>query len=287
MVIVNNMNKKTGKGRKKIKIKKIEENNNRQVTFSKRRNELFKKAAELCVLTGAKISIIVNSPGGRVFAFGHPNVDALINTYLANEKNVDVDVEMGQSAEFWFDEPIDGMDVAQLEEYLSSLQELKRKVLIRADELMMMNNAPVLFGTKCAAASAWTRTECYAGSVGTKYSESTGTIGLMNSGLMEDGYIMSKPGCFVNCFGKQIGPQGKGNVCENLSFYLGDRRSVGTECMGIDVCVVGGRLVNVIGCVIIGTASSDVEISVVDLVLMGTRLAVELVFWLTMSFEMI
>ncbi|GKB63651.1 hypothetical protein Tco_0919837 [Tanacetum coccineum] len=105
------------------------------------------------------------------------------------------------------------------------------------------------------------------------------TIGLMNGGLMEDGYIMSKPGCFVNRFGKQIGPQGKGNVCENLSFYLRDRRSVGdqlnhgvvrlvnfckrfviikgTECMGIDVCVVGGRLVNVIGCVIIGTASSD------------------------------
>ncbi|GKG11762.1 agamous-like MADS-box protein AGL62 [Tanacetum coccineum] len=80
MVPVNNMNKKTSHGRKKIEIKKIEENNNRQVTFSKRRNGLFKKAAELCVLTGAKIAIIVNSPGGRVFAFGHPNVDALIVT---------------------------------------------------------------------------------------------------------------------------------------------------------------------------------------------------------------
>ncbi|GJV50768.1 agamous-like MADS-box protein AGL62 [Tanacetum coccineum] len=147
MVPVNNMNKKTSHGRKKIEIKKIEENNNRQVTFSKRRNGLFKKAAELCVLTGAKIAIIVNSPGGRVFAFGHPNVDALINTYIANEKNVDVDVDMGQSAlpvnefnqyyaevscelelekrhkdmilkksssEFWFDEPIDVMDVADV-----------------------------------------------------------------------------------------------------------------------------------------------------------------------------
>ncbi|GKA73359.1 agamous-like MADS-box protein AGL62 [Tanacetum coccineum] len=145
MVPVNNMNKKTSHGRKKIEIKKIEENNNRQVTFSKRRNGLFKKAAELCVLTGAKIAIIVNSPGGRVFAFGHPNVDALINTYLATQKNVDVDVDMGRSAlqvnefnqhyaeisreleldkmrkdtipeksssEFWFDEPIDGIDVA-------------------------------------------------------------------------------------------------------------------------------------------------------------------------------
>ncbi|PWA93978.1 hypothetical protein CTI12_AA064450 [Artemisia annua] len=173
------MNKKTSQGRKKIEIKKIEENNSRQVTFSKRRNGLFKKAAELCVLTGAKIAIIVNSPGGRVFAFGHPNVDALISTYLTNEKNVDVEVDMGQStlptdefnqhyvevsrelelekrrkdmipektgSEYWFEEPIDGMDVAKLEQYLSSLQELKRRVLTRADELMMMNNAPSMFG---------------------------------------------------------------------------------------------------------------------------------------------
>nr|GEW58124.1 agamous-like MADS-box protein AGL62 [Tanacetum cinerariifolium] len=66
------MNKKTSQGRKKIEIKKIEKYNNRHVTFSKRRNGLFKKGAKLCVLTGAKIAIIVNSPGGRVFAFGHP-----------------------------------------------------------------------------------------------------------------------------------------------------------------------------------------------------------------------
>nr|GEX66293.1 agamous-like MADS-box protein AGL62 [Tanacetum cinerariifolium] len=180
MVIVNNMSKKTSQGRKKIEIKKIEENSSRQVTFSKRRNGLFKKAAELCVLTGAKIAIIVNSPGGRVFAFGHPNVDALINTYLAFGKDVDVDLDVGQSAlptnefnqhydevsrelelekkrkdmipekigtEFWYVEPIDGMDVTELEQYLSSLQELNKKVLTRVDELMMMNNALALFGS--------------------------------------------------------------------------------------------------------------------------------------------
>nr|GEY43842.1 agamous-like MADS-box protein AGL62 [Tanacetum cinerariifolium] len=170
------MNKKTSQGRKKIEIKKIEKYNNRHVTFSKRRNGLFKKGAELCVLTGSKMAIIVNSPGGRVFAFGHPNVDALINTYLANEENVDVDLDIrsvlpinefnnhyaevsremelemkrkdmipeNSGREFWFDEPIDGMDVAKLEQYIYSLQELKRKVLTRADELSM-NNAPAIF----------------------------------------------------------------------------------------------------------------------------------------------
>ncbi|KAK9058579.1 hypothetical protein SSX86_023421 [Deinandra increscens subsp. villosa] len=74
--------RKITKGRKKIEIKKIEETNSRQVTFSKRRTGLFKKASELCVLTGAHVAILVNSPGGRVFAFGHPNVDLLVDRYL-------------------------------------------------------------------------------------------------------------------------------------------------------------------------------------------------------------
>ncbi|GKB35365.1 hypothetical protein Tco_0880307, partial [Tanacetum coccineum] len=77
-------------------------------------------------------------------AAGHPNVDALINTYLANEKDVDVDVDALQTNEF---KEYYAEDVAELEQYLSSLQELKRKVLTRADELLMMNNAPALFGS--------------------------------------------------------------------------------------------------------------------------------------------
>lgn len=74
--------KKKTQGRKKIEMKKIEENTQLQVTFSKRRNGLFKKASELCVLTGAEVAIIVNSPGKRVFAFGHPSVDSMIDRYL-------------------------------------------------------------------------------------------------------------------------------------------------------------------------------------------------------------
>lgn len=92
MVLVNfsggkTMKKKTTKGRKKIEIKKIEETNSRQVTFSKRRTGLFKKASELCVLTGAQVAILVNSPGGRVFAFGHPNADDIVDRYLNQEQS--------------------------------------------------------------------------------------------------------------------------------------------------------------------------------------------------------
>lgn len=77
-----NTNTKVNKGRQKIEIKKLEDGNSRQVTFSKRRTGLFKKASELCVLCGANIGIIVFSPNGKPFVFGHPNIDAILGRYL-------------------------------------------------------------------------------------------------------------------------------------------------------------------------------------------------------------
>ncbi|KAF4368863.1 hypothetical protein F8388_021475 [Cannabis sativa] len=50
----NNNNKRTTQGRQKIEIKKLEKKSNKQVTFSKRRSGLFKKAAELSVLCGSE-----------------------------------------------------------------------------------------------------------------------------------------------------------------------------------------------------------------------------------------
>lgn len=55
---------------------------NLQVTFSKRRSGLFKKASELSTLCGAEIAIIVFSPGNKVFSFGHPGVEAVIDRYI-------------------------------------------------------------------------------------------------------------------------------------------------------------------------------------------------------------
>ena len=53
------------------------------MTFSKRRSGLFKKASELCTLYGAYIALIVFSPSEKVFSFGHPNVDTIIDRYLS------------------------------------------------------------------------------------------------------------------------------------------------------------------------------------------------------------
>ncbi|XP_069149041.1 agamous-like MADS-box protein AGL62 [Solanum lycopersicum] len=83
------MAKKPSMGRQKIKIAKIEVKNHLQVTFSKRRSGLFKKASELCTLCGVEIAIIVFSPARKVFSFGHPNVESIIDRFLtrANSNN--------------------------------------------------------------------------------------------------------------------------------------------------------------------------------------------------------
>ncbi|XP_021971944.1 serum response factor [Helianthus annuus] len=56
-------------GRGKIEIKKIENVSTRQVTFSKRRARLLKKAHELFVLCDAEVGIIVFSNTGRLYEF--------------------------------------------------------------------------------------------------------------------------------------------------------------------------------------------------------------------------
>ncbi|PPD95394.1 hypothetical protein GOBAR_DD07589 [Gossypium barbadense] len=61
-------------GRGKIEIKRIENATNRQVTYSKRRNGIFKKAQELTVLCDAKVSLIMFSSTGKFHEFISPNI---------------------------------------------------------------------------------------------------------------------------------------------------------------------------------------------------------------------
>ncbi|OAY78929.1 MADS-box transcription factor 57 [Ananas comosus] len=56
-------------GRGKIVIRKIDNLTSRQVTFSKRRNGLLKKAKELSILCDAEVGLIVFSSTGRLHEF--------------------------------------------------------------------------------------------------------------------------------------------------------------------------------------------------------------------------
>lgn len=73
---------RANRGRQKIQMRKMENNSNLQVTFSKRRCGLFKKASELSTLTGVEIAMIIHSPGKKTYSFGHPSVQAVIDRYL-------------------------------------------------------------------------------------------------------------------------------------------------------------------------------------------------------------
>ncbi|KAM0037649.1 putative transcription factor MADS-type1 family [Helianthus debilis subsp. tardiflorus] len=73
---------KKSKGRQKIQMARMEKESNLLVTFSKRRSGLFKKASELCILCGVEIAIIVFSPGKKVFSFGHPSVEIIVDRFL-------------------------------------------------------------------------------------------------------------------------------------------------------------------------------------------------------------
>ncbi|KAE9601093.1 hypothetical protein Lal_00023720 [Lupinus albus] len=72
-------------GRRKIEIKMVRDTNTRQVTFSKRRTGLFKKANELSILCGTEVAIVVFSPGNKPYSFGHPDVQSVAAKFLEQE----------------------------------------------------------------------------------------------------------------------------------------------------------------------------------------------------------
>jgi hypothetical protein len=56
-------------GRGKVQLKRIENKINRQVTFSKRRSGLLKKAHEISVLCDAEVALIIFSTKGKLYEY--------------------------------------------------------------------------------------------------------------------------------------------------------------------------------------------------------------------------
>ncbi|VAH01048.1 unnamed protein product [Triticum turgidum subsp. durum] len=59
--------------RGKTVIEKIENTTSRQVTFSKRKSGLFKKARELGVLCDAQVAVLLFSNTGRLYDYSSSN----------------------------------------------------------------------------------------------------------------------------------------------------------------------------------------------------------------------
>ncbi|XP_041015407.1 MADS-box protein JOINTLESS-like isoform X2 [Juglans microcarpa x Juglans regia] len=76
--------------RKKIQIKRIDNTTARQVTFSKRRRGLFKKALELSTLCDAEIALIVFSSTGKLFDYASSSMQQVIERHdLHSGRNLD------------------------------------------------------------------------------------------------------------------------------------------------------------------------------------------------------
>ncbi|KAG8663918.1 MADS-box protein SOC1 [Manihot esculenta] len=72
--------------RGKTQMKRIENATSRQVTFSKRRNGLLKKAFELSVLCDAEVALIVFSSGGKLYEFANCSMQETIARYHKHVK---------------------------------------------------------------------------------------------------------------------------------------------------------------------------------------------------------
>ncbi|XP_042002153.1 MADS-box protein SOC1-like [Salvia splendens] len=83
--------------RGKVQMKRIENASSRQVTFSKRRNGLLKKAYELSVLCDADVALIIFSSKGRLYEFSSSNMQKSIEKYLEVTKDRISGLELEQN----------------------------------------------------------------------------------------------------------------------------------------------------------------------------------------------
>uniref|UniRef100_A0ACD5XHG0 Uncharacterized protein n=1 Tax=Avena sativa TaxID=4498 RepID=A0ACD5XHG0_AVESA len=74
--------------RERISIRKIENLAARQVTFSKRRRGLFKKAEELSILCDAEVGLAVFSATGKLFNFASSSMNQIIDRYNSHSKTL-------------------------------------------------------------------------------------------------------------------------------------------------------------------------------------------------------
>ncbi|ORZ16128.1 hypothetical protein BCR41DRAFT_61030 [Lobosporangium transversale] len=72
-------------GRKKIQIKTIMDERNRQVTFQKRRFGLMKKAMELSVLCDCQIGLIIFNSNNKLVQYSSHNIDSILLRYTERD----------------------------------------------------------------------------------------------------------------------------------------------------------------------------------------------------------
>ncbi|VAI11960.1 unnamed protein product [Triticum turgidum subsp. durum] len=111
-------------GRGKIAIERIDNATNRQVTFSKRRGGLMKKARELAILCDADLALIVFSSTGRLYDFASSRgMEAILERYQeAKQEHCGV-LNPTSEAKLW------QREVTTLRQQVHNLQHNNRQLL--------------------------------------------------------------------------------------------------------------------------------------------------------------
>ncbi|KAH0707583.1 hypothetical protein KY290_012098 [Solanum tuberosum] len=119
-------------GRGKILIRRIDNSTSRQVTFSKRRNGLLKKAKELAILCDAEVGVIIFSSTSKLYDYANTSMKSVIERY--NKAKEDNTNKLGDpSSEVKFLQ----REAALLRKQLENLQRNHRKMM--GEELSGLN----------------------------------------------------------------------------------------------------------------------------------------------------
>ncbi|KAF3433058.1 hypothetical protein FNV43_RR24160 [Rhamnella rubrinervis] len=110
--------------RGKIQMRRIENVTNRQVTFSKRRNGVLKKAYELSVLCDAEVAVIIFSQKGRLYEFSSNDMRTTIQRYHKHARE-------GQANKFEIEQHVQQMkhENANMAKKIELLEHSQRKLL--------------------------------------------------------------------------------------------------------------------------------------------------------------
>ncbi|CAN8264883.1 unnamed protein product [Cochlearia groenlandica] len=101
-------------GRGRVQLKRIENKINRQVTFSKRRSGLLKKAHEISVLCDADVALVVFSSKGKLFEY---STDSCMERILERYDRY-----------LYSDKQLVGRDISQTENWVLEHAKLKARV---------------------------------------------------------------------------------------------------------------------------------------------------------------